>query len=81
MGSSGVSLSPPAIVTEFCAKGSLFDVLRKANDPRAPPLDWVRRLQLAAGAARGMHYLHMQVVLDMKFVRQIFFSDMPDMLM
>ncbi|PRW33836.1 Serine threonine- kinase CTR1 [Chlorella sorokiniana] len=51
---------PPCIVTEFCAHGSLAEVLAKArSDPAmAAHLTWARRLAMAADAAAGMLYLH-----------------------
>lgn len=56
----GVCLDPPCMVTEFCARGSLLDVLSRAktNKAVAAELDWRRRLKLALDAAKGMHYLH-----------------------
>lgn len=51
---------PPCIVTEFCARGGLDDVLADARrDPAAAAeMTWARRLSLALDAARGMLYLH-----------------------
>ena len=60
----GVSLEGPrpCIITEYCARGSLCDVLRQASsDPRgqtARALTWSRRLSMAQDAAKGMLYLH-----------------------
>ena len=55
----GMSISPPAIVTEYCAKGSLTDVLRAARrDPASLP--WPLRLRMAVEAAQGLHHLHCQ---------------------
>ena len=56
----GVCLEPPCIVTEFCARGSLTDVLRgaKSAPAKASLLDWSRRLNIALDAAKGMLYLH-----------------------
>lgn len=56
----GVSAMPPAMVTEYCGKGSLTDVLRGAvaNPKQAQMLTWARRLNLALDAAKGMLYLH-----------------------
>ena len=53
----GLCLQPPCIVTEFCARGSLFDVLRKARSspPFAQQLDWPRRLGMALDAAKVSH--------------------------
>lgn len=57
----GVVYQPPAICTEFCSRGSLFDVLRSAtqSEAAAASLTWSRRLGLALDAARGMLALHM----------------------
>lgn len=50
----GLCLQPPCIVTEFCARGSLFDVLRKACTSQgfAQQLDWGKRLNMALDAAK-----------------------------
>ena len=55
VGFVGISTSPPAIITELCDRGSLFDVLKAA---RRDPLPWRLRLRMAIEAAQGMHYLH-----------------------
>jgi hypothetical protein len=44
----GVCPSPPAIVSEYCARGSLTDVLRAARE-RPADLPWRRRLELVRG--------------------------------
>lgn len=52
----GFTLAPePCIVTEFCARGSLYNILRQGGSKPAPP-----RLQrcVAVAVARGMAYLH-----------------------
>lgn len=51
---------PPAVVTEYCARGSLNDVLKRAraSTSLAAQLDWPRRLNMALDAAKGMLYLH-----------------------
>jgi serine/threonine protein kinase len=56
----GISYEPPAIVSEYCARGSLFDVLRAASmsEAAAASLSWPRRLRLALDAAKGMLALH-----------------------
>ena len=56
----GVCPDPPAVVTEFCARGSLYDLLKSARDSSvlAQQLDWPRRLGIALDAAKGMLYLH-----------------------
>ena len=45
---------------EYCAKGSLFDVLRAAarSKERGAALTWQLRLHMAVDAARGLLYLH-----------------------
>ena len=55
----GLCVSPPAIITELCARGSLADVLKAAKqDPASLP--WPLRLRMAVDAAAGMHHLHCQ---------------------
>jgi serine/threonine protein kinase len=57
----GISEWPnPAIVTEWCARGSLYDVIDKAkkNTNFTQLLHWRRRLAMAMDAAKGMLYLH-----------------------
>lgn len=57
-----VSLPRPHthVPAEYCARGSLYDVLRAAatNPARAAELTWRRRLSLALDAAMGLLYLH-----------------------
>ena len=50
----GVSLDPPAIITEYCSRGSLHNALSTA--PRE--LDWALRVRIAAEAARALEFLH-----------------------
>jgi len=56
----GVCVDPPLVVTEYCARGSLTDVLKRgaATPAGAASLDWPRRLGMALDAAKGMNYLH-----------------------
>ncbi|DBA69721.1 TPA: hypothetical protein ACH3X2_012649 [Trebouxia sp. C0005] len=56
----GVCLDPPCMVTEFCARGSMFDVLAKARTSPllAQQLDWPKRVSMALDAAKGMLQLH-----------------------
>ena len=51
----GVCLDPPAVVTEYCAKGSLLDVLRAAHasGQAATTLPWVRRLSMVSVMQRS----------------------------
>lgn len=60
VGFLGVCMNPPCIVTEYCARGSMTDVLRgaKSSPAKAVLLDWPRRLNMALDAAKGMLYLH-----------------------
>ena len=56
----GSAREPPCVVTEFCARGSLSDVLRAAtvDHAKASELTWRRRLRLALDAAAGVLHLH-----------------------
>ncbi|KAL4439870.1 hypothetical protein ABPG75_002871 [Micractinium tetrahymenae] len=56
----GVCSYPPAVVTEFCARGSLESVLCEARRDAAgaAQLTWRRRLGMALDAATGMLALH-----------------------
>jgi serine/threonine protein kinase len=56
----GFCLDPPCIASEYCARGSLLDVLRAAAaDPgAAAALTWRRTLDMALGGATGMLHLH-----------------------
>lgn len=60
----GVCLKPPALVTEYCAKGSLFALLHQAesNPNEAKMLTWKRILTMAFEASLGMHYLHTRLI-------------------
>lgn len=53
----GVCLYPPTIVTEYCERGSLTQVLSQAKSGHQP-LSWRMRLNMALGAAKGMLHLH-----------------------
>ena len=54
---------PSAPSAEYCARGSLTDVLRgaKTSPAKASQLDWLRRLNMGLDAAKGMLYLHAHV--------------------
>ena len=56
----GVCLDPPAVVTEYCARGSLNDVLKRARGSisLAAQLDWPRRLNMALDAAKVCIWRH-----------------------
>lgn len=60
VGFLGICLNPPCIVTEYCSRGSMTDVLRggKSSPAKAALLDWNKRLNMALDAAKGMLYLH-----------------------
>lgn len=59
----GITVFPAAVVTEFCARGSLTSVLRSASETpeRAADLTWSRRIGMAADCIRGMLYLHTRI--------------------
>lgn len=46
------------LAQEYCSRGSLYAVLRRQTVPGAPPLPWLKRVQMVLGAAQGMTYLH-----------------------
>ena len=50
----GLCLDPPCVITEFCPRGSLFDVLRKAQKcpAFAQQLDWCKRLSMILDTAK-----------------------------
>jgi len=58
----GFCARPPAIATEFCARGSVGELLEKGikdlGSPSAQELTWTRRLRMAQDAAAGMLHLH-----------------------
>lgn len=57
----GFSLDPPSMATEFCPRGSLYDVLYGPNpesEQSRKPISWLRRVAFAADAAAGMLHLH-----------------------
>ena len=58
----GVCPDPPCVVTEYCARGSLYDVLMEAKERPmgglARALSWHRRVSMMLDAAKGMLYLH-----------------------
>lgn len=51
----GVCLDPPCVVTEYCARGSLNDVLKRAlyNPKYAEQLDWRVRYGPCLSCTRG----------------------------
>ena len=66
----GLCTAPAAIVTEYCARGSLTDVIRAARgDPAGAGalLNWQRKLSMLLDAARGMLYLHSRQIIHRDF--------------
>ena len=51
----GVCPCPPCVVTEYCSRGSLTDVLKQAKQSPAVAarLDWYQRLQMVGGWVGG----------------------------
>lgn len=56
----GCCLDPPVLVTEYCSKGSIYDLVQRVqlSTTFATKFDWKRRIDMAIGAATGMNYLH-----------------------
>ena len=50
----GIVPNPLCLVTEYCARGNLFDILHNSD----VKLSWTLRKQMALDAARGMNFLH-----------------------
>ncbi|XP_050374247.1 probable leucine-rich repeat receptor-like protein kinase At1g68400 [Argentina anserina] len=46
------------LVYDYMPNGSLFWLLHGNRGPGRTPLDWTTRLKIAAGAARGMAFIH-----------------------
>ncbi|XP_068651807.1 receptor protein-tyrosine kinase CEPR2-like isoform X2 [Aristolochia californica] len=46
------------LVFEYMTNGNLFQALQREIKGGQPELDWVRRYQIAVGAAKGLSYLH-----------------------
>lgn len=65
VGFLGIIRDPPCLLTEYCMRGSLSDVLCRAwSDPFiASCLTWTRRLCLALDSALGMLYLHSKSII------------------
>ena len=51
----GICFEPPCILTEYCSRGSLADLLGQCSkDPQmAATLTWPQRLSLVGGHGRG----------------------------
>ena len=54
----GLCMDPPCVVTEYCARGSLNDVLKRARQTPAlaQQLDWARRWGLWQAAVYGLRF-------------------------
>ncbi|KAF8040675.1 hypothetical protein BT93_B2796 [Corymbia citriodora subsp. variegata] len=46
------------LVYDYLPRGSLHSLLHENRGPGRTPLDWTTRIELAAGAASGLAYLH-----------------------
>lgn len=49
----GACTHPMLVVTEFCERGNLFNLLHSEVE-----MSWALRLRLAVDGARGLHFLH-----------------------
>ena len=72
----GVVVSPPMLVMELCAGGSLAALLRASTLASLP---WKRRTDIAAGVACGVDFLHSQeppvIHRDLKSLNVVLSSD------
>lgn len=76
----GVCAEPACIVTEYCSKGSLTDVLRRgrASVAHRTALDWPRRLNMAMDAAKvasARHHTGITCNVSTVFCHRIVASD------
>jgi len=60
MGAATVGDSPPLIVSEFCAGGTLFQLLHERTQTR---LTWPQKLKTASDTAKGMNFPHRRRVI------------------
>eukprot|EP00884_Botryococcus_braunii_P000818 jgi/Botrbrau1/10737/Bobra.180_2s0007.1 len=56
----GICKEPPCLLTEWCSRGSLLDILKQAQSSTAlrEHLRWPLRLRMALQIAKGMQHLH-----------------------
>lgn len=56
----GYCMSPPAIVMELCARGSLYELIRRCgwDSSLSSLMTWHRRLSMARQIAHALDYLH-----------------------
>ncbi|PRW51177.1 Serine threonine- kinase CTR1 [Chlorella sorokiniana] len=61
----GLVAVPPALITEYCSRGSLYDCLAAAREQptAAAQLTWRRRLAMAVDAGAGLLYLHRRSII------------------
>ena len=52
----GLCMSPPCLISEYCARGSLYDMLRKARGSPQPKaaLSWPLRLKVVSWDSLGV---------------------------
>ncbi|KAI7841688.1 hypothetical protein COHA_004555 [Chlorella ohadii] len=61
----GICCVPPCILTEYCSKGSLYDIIAEASQSAeaAAALTWPRRITILLDSAAGLGYLHSRAIL------------------
>ena len=61
----GVCPMPPCVVTEYCSRGSLADILRaaKKSPALAAKLDWARRLNMVTEGWFSSHWARSSLAL------------------
>jgi serine/threonine protein kinase len=53
----GICIESPSLITEYCARGSLYEVIQRWTQGKEVA-NWLRRLGMILDAAKGMQYLH-----------------------
>ncbi|PRW45342.1 Serine threonine- kinase CTR1 [Chlorella sorokiniana] len=61
----GICCVPPCLLTEYCSRGSLYDMISAASrsSEAAAALTWQRRLSMLLDSAAGLGYLHSRAIL------------------